>query len=116
MEPTTSNTSEWRISTPLKEGGLYSWQVTAIKDGVRITSPVLPAPQAKFKIIDRATTEMLEQARRAYADSPLTLGVLYAEAGLLDEAEQELRVLVRDNPGAGIAQKLLRQVQSLKKP
>ena len=108
------NTTEWRISKPLKEGGIYSWQVTAIKDGVRVTSPVLPAPQAKFKVIDRATTEMLQHAQRA--DSHLTMGVLYAEAGLLDEAEQELRVLVRDNPGAGVAQKLLRQVQSLKKP
>lgn len=107
------NTNEWRISKPLKEGGIYSWQVTAMKDGVRITSPVLPAPQAKFKVIDRATSELLKQAQSAYPDSHLTLGVLYAEAGLLDEAEQELRVLVRNNPRARIAQKLLQNVRAL---
>src|SRR5215207_6376479 len=108
------NATEWQIPKPLKQGGIYSWQVTALKDGVKITSPVLPAPQAKFKVIDRTTSEMLQQTQRAYPDSHLTLGVLYAEAGLLDEAEQELRVLVRDNPRASVAQKLLRQVQSMK--
>lgn len=108
------NTTEWRISKPLKEGGIYSWQVTALKDGVKITSPVLPAPQAKFKVIDRSTAEMLQQARRVYPDSHLTLAVLYAEAGLVDEAEQELRAVVRDNPRAGIAQRLLRQVQAMR--
>lgn len=108
------NTTEWRIAKPLKAGGIYSWQVTALKDGVKITSPVLPAPQAKFKIIDRPTSEMLQQTERAYPDSHLTLAVLYAEAGLFDEAEQELRILIRDNPNAAIPQKLLRQVQAMR--
>jgi len=108
------NATEWEITKSLKQGGIYSWQVTAVKDGVKITSPVLPAAQAKFKVIDRTTSEILQQAQRAYPDSHLTLGVLYAEAGLLDEAEQELRLLVRDNPRVGVAQKLLRQVQSMK--
>jgi hypothetical protein len=108
-------TAPWRISKPLKAGGIYSWQVTALKDdGTRITAPVLPAPQAKFKIIDRSMSEMLQQAQRTYPDSHLTLAVLYAEAGLLHEAEQELRVLIRDNPHAAVAQKLLRQVQAMR--
>lgn len=108
------STSEWRISKPLKEGRIYSWQVTALKDGVRITSPVLPAPQAKFKVIERATAEMLKQAELAYPNSHLTLGVLYAEAGLLDEAEQELQALVRDNSGADIAAKLLQHLNAMR--
>ena len=108
------NATEWRIPKPLKEGGTYSWQVTALKDGVRITSPVLPAPQAKFKVIDRSTAEMLQQIQRAYPDSHLALAVIYAEAGLVDEAEEELRVVVRDNPRVGVAQRLLRQVQAMR--
>jgi hypothetical protein len=106
--------TQWQISNPLKPGGIYSWQVTALKDSVKITSPVLPAPQAKFKVIDRSTAELLQQTQRTYPDSHLTLAVLYAEAGLVDEAERELRVLVRDNPQASIAQKLLRQVQAMR--
>lgn len=108
------NTTEWSISKPLKEGGIYSWQVTALKDGVRITSPVLPAPQAKFKVLDRATSEIIKQTQNAYPDSHLTLGVLYAEAGLLDEAEQELRTVVRNNPRARIALKLLQNVRAMR--
>jgi hypothetical protein len=108
--------TEWRISKPLKEGGIYSWQVTALKDGVAVTSPVLPAPQAKFKIIDRATAETLRRAQRAYPDSHLTLAVLYAEAGLLEAAEQQLRMLVGDNPHAPVVQKLLLNVRAMRAP
>ena len=108
------NTSEWRITKPLRPGGIYSWQVTALKDGAAITSPVLPAPQAKFKVMDFPTARMLQQAERAYPDSHLTLGVLYAEAGLLDEAEQKLRVLVRNNPQVRIAHKLLQSIQAIR--
>jgi hypothetical protein len=41
--------------------------------------------------------------------------LLYAEAGLLKEAEAELRLLRRANPDSEIAQKLLRQVQTLRR-
>lgn len=107
-------TTEWRVTKPLAAGGLYSWQVTALKDGVAITSPTLPAPQAKFKVLDRANSQVLLQAERAYPNSHFVLGVLYAEAGLLDEAEQQLRLLVRDNPRVTAAQKLLQSVQSMR--
>ena len=108
------NTTEWTIPQALKAGRIYSWQVTAIKDGVKITSPVLPAPQAKFKVIDRSTAELLLKTERVYPDSHLTLGVLYAEAGLLDEAEQQLRQFISNNPNAGIAQKLLQNVTAMR--
>jgi len=39
---------------------------------------------------------------------------LYADAGLLKEAEQELRLLRRANPNSDLAAKLLRQVQALR--
>jgi len=108
------NTTEWRITRPLKPGGIYSWQVTALKNGVGVTSPVLPAPQAKFKILDRSMLDLIQQAERTEPRSHLTRGVLYAEAGLLDEAEQELRLLVRQNPRADIANKLLHSLQAMR--
>jgi len=106
--------TEWRIAKPLKAGRIYSWQVTAMKDGAKITSPVLPAPQAKFKVLDRSTAELLLKAERAYPDSHLTLGVLYAEAGLLDEAEQQLRLFISTNPRNDVAQKLLQNVSAMR--
>ena len=108
------HTTEWLISKPLKAGNVYSWQVTATKDGAKITSPVLPAPQAKFKVLDRATAEVLLKAERAYPESHLTLGVLYAEAGLLDDAEQQIRLFISNNPRNDIAQKLLQNVTAMR--
>jgi len=102
----------WAAPPPLKRGGIYSWQVTAIKDGQEFKSPRPPAPQAKFRVLDAATAHELAQARRAYASSHLMLGLLYAQAGLLEEAEEEFRALEKANPNSELARKLLSQVQA----
>jgi hypothetical protein len=102
------NDRSW--TTTLPRGKVYSWQVKAIKDGQEFTFPRPPAPQAKFRIVDQSKANELAQAKRAYANSHLTLALLYADAGLLKEAEQELRLLRRTSPE--LASKLLRQVQT----
>ena len=101
-------------STTLPRGNIYSWQVKAIKDGQEITSPRPPAPQAKFRVLDQAKANEIANAKRAYGTSHLTLGLLYADAGLLREAEQEFRLLRRANPNSEVARNLLRQVQALR--
>ena len=110
--PQLSNAS-W--TTTLPRGKVYSWQVKAIKAGQEITSPRPPAPQAKFRVIDQAKANELARAKRAYNPSHLTLALLYADAGLLKEAEQELRLLRRTNPNSDLANKLLRQIQTLRR-
>jgi hypothetical protein len=103
-------------SPPLPRGRVYAWQVKATKEGQEVTSPRPPAPQAKFRVLDQAKTDEIVRARRAYPTSHLTLGLLYASAGLLKEAEQELRLLQKANPDSEIARSLLRQVQALRRP
>ena len=110
--PQLSNTS-W--TTTLPRGSVYSWQVKAIKEGQEITSPRPPAPQAKFRVLDQAKANELARAKRTYSSSHLTLALLYADAGLLKEAEQELRLVQRSNPDSELARKLLRQVQSYRR-
>lgn len=105
----------WSAPQTLTRGKVYSWQVTAFKDGQEIKSPRPPAPQARFRILDRAKADELSRARRAYPSSHLTLGLLYARAGLLNEAEQEFRLLQRANPDSELARGLLRQVQALRR-
>ncbi|HEX6185304.1 MAG TPA: hypothetical protein VFZ44_15575 [Pyrinomonadaceae bacterium] len=105
----------WATSRTLKRGEVYSWQVKALKDGREVTSPRPPAPQARFRVLDRAKADELARARRAYPSSHLTLGLLYAEAGLLKESEQELRLLQKANPDSELARSLLRQVQALRR-
>jgi len=105
-------TTSW--STTMERGKTYSWQVKALKDDQEITSPRPPSPQAKFRILDQAKANDIAQAKRAYASSHLTLGLLYADAGLLKEAEQEFRLLQRANATSPLPRSLLRQVQSLR--
>ena len=105
----------WTATQSLPRGKVYSWQVKAIKDGQEITSPRPPAPQAKFRILDQSKASELARAKRAYSSSHLTLGLLYAEAGLLQEAEREFRLLLRANPNSDVARALLRQVQSFRR-
>jgi hypothetical protein len=111
-EPLTA--TRWRIPRPLARGAIYSWQVTARKDGENIISPLMPAPEAKFKVLDEARYQELMRARQAYNGSHLTLGILYTRYGLLDEAEQEFRALVRENPQSDPARRLLRSVELMK--
>ncbi|HEU4769336.1 MAG TPA: zf-HC2 domain-containing protein [Pyrinomonadaceae bacterium] len=110
--PQLTNTT-W--TTTLQRGHTYSWQVKAIKDGQETMSPRPPAPQAKFRVLDQSKANELANARRAYAKSHLTLGLLYADAGLLREAEQEFRLLQKANPDSDLARNLLRQIQTLRR-
>lgn len=106
------STNSWTISAPLSRGKTYSWQVKANRDGEEITSPRPPAPQAKFRVLDDKTASDLARAEKTYASSHLTLALLYAEAGLIAESEQQLRLLLKQNPDSDLARKLLRQVQA----
>jgi hypothetical protein len=102
--------TKWTPAVSLKRGVIYQWQVTAIRNGEEIKSPVRPAPEAKFKIADQSSINEIEKARRS--NSHLLLGIAYANAGLIDEAEREFQVLQRNNPNSDIARKLLARVRS----
>ncbi len=105
----------WAPSQSLPRGEVYSWQVKGIEEGQEVTSPRPPAPQAKFRILDQTKANELAKAKRAYASSHLTLGLLYADAGLLKESEQELRILQKANSNSDLARTLLRHVQALRR-
>jgi len=112
--PQLTDTS-WTSPQPLKRGGIYSWQVTAIKGGEEFSSPRPPAPQAKFRILDDTLANELVQARRAYASSHLALALLYTKAGLLDKAEQEFRALQKANPNSVISLRLLTNIKAMRR-
>lgn len=105
-------TTAWTVPLSLQNGKIYSWEVTALKDNQEITSPVAPAPRAQFKIVELERLNEIATVRKQKPVSHLTLGVLYARAGLLTEAEGEFRALLNDNPQSNVAKKLLSTVQS----
>jgi hypothetical protein len=106
--------TEWTATRPLPRGRVYIWQVTAIKDGKEVTSHVLPAPPAKFRVLDQVQANEIEQAMGVSPPSHFTLGVLYANAGLLNQAEKEFRLLAAANRNNPLIPKLLHRVQSFR--
>jgi anti-sigma factor RsiW len=104
--------TEWQPPADLDRGVTFRWQVAANVGDQQVKSPVPPAPEARFKVIESAKTEDLQQARQTLVNSHLALGVLYAQAGLLDDAERELQMLTRANPQAIIAKRLLQSVKA----
>jgi len=111
--PALTSTS-WTAAEPLERGRSYTWIVTAKKDGNEVKSPVAPAPEARFKVLEKETANEVLKNRQDYRDSHLISGLVCAQAGLLDEAEREFELLVRANPKSPVANKLLRNVKSLR--
>ena len=101
----------WVPPTPLAPGAVFAWQVTATNNGVEITTPSAPDPQARFRVLDRAEAAAVAHAKASYAGSHLALGVLLARAGLLDDARAELQALADANPDSPIPSGLLRDIE-----
>jgi anti-sigma factor RsiW len=96
----------------LAHGRVYVWQVTAVREGEAFTAPAPDAAEARFKVLGDREARELDAAQRVAGDSRLALGVIYARAGLLDEAEREFRLLLEENPASATAQKLLRDLRA----
>src|SRR5262249_17154282 len=108
-------TITWHCNVSLKSGVTYLWQVTAVKDGKEITSPVVPEPEAKFRVLSRSASAELAQIKEQSGDSHLIMGTFYVRNGLLDDAEREFQALVTANPDSVVAKKLLANVRSVRR-
>ena len=115
-ESPTLTTTEWQPALSLRRGLAYSWQITAKGDGHERTAPAPPAPEARFKVLEQEQVGALDRARRRVPRSHLLLGTQYAAAGLLDDAERELRALVSVDPGSRLARELLESLRSVRRP
>ena len=107
--------TEWTPTSDLKRGAVYSWEVTAYTVDGSARAPAPPAPEARFRVLDESRASELKRAERAAPRSHLALGVLYARAGLLDEAEREFQLLTAANPRSAAARRLLRDVRARKR-
>ena len=105
----------WKAGSALERGRTYSWQVRAVKEGREVLLPPPAAPDARFRIIAANKLQEIQLARKGHAKSHLVLGVVLAEAGVLDEAERELQKLLDANPKSPIARSLLRSVKALRR-
>jgi hypothetical protein len=102
--------THWTIDRKLKRGNVYSWQVTALKNGEKTKAPSAPGILASFQVMSKANADKLAQARETHSNSHLVMGLLYARAGLRDVAEREFKALFSANPKSSIARRLLRNI------
>jgi hypothetical protein len=114
VESPEIKTTVWTPTAGLPRGRIYQWQVTAILDGNEVVSPKRPAPDAKFKIVDATHANEIQQARRSAGNSHLLMGIVYADAGMIAEAQREFQALLQKNPNSAIVKKLLAKVRSTK--
>jgi hypothetical protein len=102
--------TSWAPDPPLPRGRTYTWHVVATVGGEEVRSPVPPAPEARFLVLDAPAAEALRASLARHRDSHLVRGLLYARAGLIAEAESELRALEQANPGSAAAAELRRNL------
>ena len=105
-------TTEWRAPDRLERGKTYIWQVRAVKGGQETVAPAAGAARVKFKVLEHAQAEAVERARKAYAGSHLLMGLIYADAGLLADAEREFGDLLKANPQSSVVRTLLHRVRA----
>jgi hypothetical protein len=107
--------TEWTPSSALSRGQTYIWQVRASANNQEIVAPPPAAGRVKFKVLEQAKVDEIERAKKAYAKSHLILGLVYANAGLLDDAEREFNELIKANPQSTAARSLLRSLKAARR-
>jgi len=100
----------WTPNESLQPGALYAWQVAASVEGREEIAPSPPSPQARFLVLDASTIARLDNLPQSH----LVRAILYAEAGLLDEAQNEAAALESENPGSKIVSGLPERIQRLR--
>lgn len=110
----TLNKTEWVSDATLQRGHSYSWEVTPFQNGTEIAAPTTPQPAAKFRVLEAEKFTTIAKLRQQKPLSHLALGLAYAQAGLVSEAEREFRLLLGENPDSAVAKNLLATVQRWK--
>ena len=104
----------WAPTRPLKRGRVYIWQVTALVHDREVRSPMPPAPEARFIVLDSNTAAEMTVARQGYGQSRLLMGILCARFGLMDEAESEFEELLKANPKSHEVEQLLKNIRAVR--
>jgi Putative zinc-finger len=92
--------TQWRSTHDLERGQVYRWQITAkMKDGRSIVYPSPPSPEAKFRVLEEGKANEFEHFGQEHPDAHIVLGILYAEAGVLEKAEHEFEQALHAGDG-----------------
>lgn len=105
--------TEWTPAEPLEAGKVYQWQVEALQNKEVIArTPKPPEPEARFKVLSDNERLNVESISRSASKSHLAMAVAYVQAGLLDDAAEQLQILAKENPDSQVPEKLLAQIKT----
>jgi len=111
VSPSITSTA-WRADKALPTGQVLKWQVKAIANGT--SAGTSPNGGARFRVLDPDRAAQIRDAQKTFADQPLALGILYAQAGMLDEAQRALERAHKQDPQNEIVPKLLADVKAVR--
>ncbi len=83
-------TSHWRVPIALRRGQVVRWQVRMDRGETTSILPAPPAPPAIFRSISEEEHQEIARAKAEAPDDHLLIGLLYARAGVVEEARREL--------------------------
>lgn len=96
--------TEWRVPRLLNRGAIYTWTVTA--EGRTET--------AWFRVLDNAEMNQLTSVRLFRSGSPLVMGVVAEQLGLMTLAERHFENLAQQNPNSPLAARLLQNTRAVR--
>ncbi len=103
----SAGTLTWKPESPLARDRAYQWEVEAIRgDEVLAKAPHPPERDARFRVLSQRDAAELAQARAQNNGAHLVLGLAYARAGLITQANEEFDLLGQENPESPIPGKL----------
>ena len=102
-ESPTVHERSWTPLHPLRPGQVYLWQLTTQVGSHLIKSPQPPAPEARFLVLPEKDSARLREVAGKYPDDHILRGVLYANAGALEDARREWEIATkRGHPEAAV--------------
>lgn len=104
-------TTQWTLDRDLARGRVYQWQVVANDGSI---APAADAPIARFATLDAAAATRVDEAERYYRGSELVLAVLYANAGLMDDARGAAAEARKMNGNSPQVQSIDKQLNELR--
>ena len=96
--------TEWTPVMPLARGALYQWQVIAYRANDSVRTPTPPAPDARFRVLNSESFQKIEAARAK--QEHFLAAVLFAKAGMKEEARAEMDQVASLNPGSDLVKNL----------
>ncbi len=96
--------TEWTPVKPLARGALYQWQVIAYRANDSIRTPTPPAPDARFRVLNAESFRKIESARER--KQLFLVAVLFAKAGMKEEARTAMNFIVTTNPDSLLVKQL----------